>query len=55
MQVSFQVLSETEREQIHTASLEVLSSVGMKIETEQMREALAKRGASVDEAAETVK
>jgi trimethylamine--corrinoid protein Co-methyltransferase len=55
MQVSFQVLSGTEREQIHAASLEVLSSVGMKIETKQMREALAKRGASVDEAAETVR
>jgi trimethylamine--corrinoid protein Co-methyltransferase len=49
------VLSDDERAQIHERSLEVLGSVGMRVDTAAGRRALAEAGAEVDETTRLVR
>jgi len=44
-----EILSEEETEQIHVASLEILSSSGVKIDDPSAREMLKQNGAEIDE------
>lgn len=51
----YQVLSQTEIEQIHQHSLEILDEVGIRVEVRKMREMLQDCGCGVDDAAKVVK
>lgn len=44
----FQVLSQDERAQVHTRSLEILARTGVRVDTEQGRQILASAGAEVN-------
>jgi trimethylamine:corrinoid methyltransferase-like protein len=48
MRTFLQVLSEKERTQVHARSLDLLSRVGVKVETARGREILANAGAQVN-------
>ena len=50
-----QLFSEQEIQQIHTASLEILADPGMRIESQQLRQALKDAGAQVDEGSRVVR
>ena len=54
MKFFFEVLTDSEREQVHNSSLEVLSKTGMRIEAVKLLNGLKKKGAKVDESAKTV-
>ncbi len=45
---TFKILSEQEIKKLHSASLEVLNTVGVKVESEKVRKMLAEAGAKVD-------
>jgi trimethylamine--corrinoid protein Co-methyltransferase len=51
----YQVLSQSEIEQIHQHTLEILEEVGIKVEVKKMREMLGDLGCSVDEGTKIVK
>jgi len=51
----FEVLSQTELERIHTASMEILAEVGIKVGYKTAREVYREAGAIVDDEAESVK
>jgi trimethylamine--corrinoid protein Co-methyltransferase len=53
--VRFEVLSQDEVEQIHAASMEVLSSVGVKVEWKPARDILREAGAEVDDEGQFVR
>jgi trimethylamine--corrinoid protein Co-methyltransferase len=55
MRTLLQVLSESERAEVHERSLEVLARVGMRVDTAVGRRALAEAGAEVDEATRLVR
>jgi trimethylamine--corrinoid protein Co-methyltransferase len=55
MQTRIQVLSEDEKAQLHERTLNVLSSVGMRCDTQEGRRILAGAGALVDESARMVR
>ena len=48
------VLSESEIRQIHEASVDILTNVGVKVLSRRMRELLAAKGLPVDQAAQTI-
>ena len=54
MKLKFEVLSKTEIEKVHDASLGVLANTGMKFESERLLEGLAKNGAKVNRGQKTV-
>jgi trimethylamine--corrinoid protein Co-methyltransferase len=49
MKTELQVLSQSEREQVHERTLHVLATVGMRVDTAQGRQILREAGAVVDE------
>ena len=51
----FEVLSQTEVERIHNLSLEVLSTVGVKVDYKTARDIFRKAGADVDDEAQSVR
>jgi trimethylamine--corrinoid protein Co-methyltransferase len=51
----FEVLSSSEIQQIHAASMEILATVGVKVDYPVARRIFAEAGAAVDEAAQTVR
>jgi trimethylamine---corrinoid protein Co-methyltransferase len=55
MRMLLQVLSHDERDQIHERTLHVLSTTGMRVDTDRGRAILAEAGAAVDEATRIVR
>ena len=55
MKFFFELLSEVQLHKIHDASLEVLSKTGMKIDSENLRRGLKKKGAIVDRNSKVVR
>jgi trimethylamine--corrinoid protein Co-methyltransferase len=51
----FEVLSQSEVEQIHAASMNILESVGIRVGLKRARDAFGEAGAHVDEAARSVR
>jgi trimethylamine--corrinoid protein Co-methyltransferase len=54
MRSTFEVLSSDERDQIHERTLHLLSTTGMRVDTDQGREILRSAGAEVDDASRIV-
>ena len=55
MKARLQVLSQSEREQLHERTLRVLSETGMRVDSHEGRRVLASAGAQVDEATRIVR
>ena len=51
----FEVLSAAELEKIHAASMDILGSVGLRVDLKRARDVFREAGARVDEAARSVR